>query len=89
MDRRRFVLIKKYSTWIIFMFCLIFTGCGNGSMGENSSLDTETVKDSDSYPVFDFQKKTVMLNSGCEMPVLGLEMFPYRMMRQKILLTRR
>lgn len=30
---------------------------------------------SSSYPVFDFERKTVMLNSGYEMPILGLGMF--------------
>ena len=40
------------------------------SAGETSSVPDET-----GYPVFDFEKKTVTLNSGHEMPILGLGMF--------------
>ena len=29
----------------------------------------------DGYPAFDFDRKTVTLNSGYEMPILGLGMF--------------
>ncbi len=29
----------------------------------------------DKYPVFDFDRKTVILNSGYDMPILGLGMF--------------
>lgn len=94
-------MLKKYSILFIFMFCLIFTGCGNGGTSENSSFNADTeqkekdqtsadnaapdnTEDSDKslageqktgYPVFDFQEKTVTLNSGYEMPILGLGMF--------------
>ena len=36
--------------------------------------ELETTGD-DGYPVFDFENKTVTLNSGYEMPILGLGMF--------------
>ena len=58
---------------------------GQTTGGENSTDDksSDTVTDTDSqhvsnesdYPVFDFEKKTVTLNSGYEMPILGLGMF--------------
>lgn len=37
--------------------------------------ETPSVPDETGYPVFDFEKKTVTLNSGHEMPILGLGMF--------------
>lgn len=37
--------------------------------------ETSFVPDETGYPVFDFEKKTVTLNSGHEMPILGLGMF--------------
>lgn len=40
-----------------------------------ASAQTVIQADSEGYPIFDFSKKTVMLNSGYEMPVLGLGMF--------------
>ena len=33
----------------------------------------------DGYPMFDFDRKTVTLNSGYEMPILGLGMFSRRL----------
>ena len=50
------------------------------SMSDTSSeeLDTQSQTEStgdDGYPVFDFEKKAVTLNSGYEMPILGLGMF--------------
>ena len=50
---------------------------------ENKSSDTVTdandntqsVLNESGYPVFDFEKKTVTLSSGYEMPILGLGMF--------------
>ena len=43
----------------------------------NSKADTAKVTPTDisTYPQFDFEKKTVQLNSGYEMPILGLGMF--------------
>ena len=43
---------------------------GTSEIGEAVS-----VSDADGYPEFDFDTKTVMLNSGYEMPILGLGMF--------------
>ena len=45
---------------------------------ESQSSETKTateVKNGSEYPTFDFIKKTVTLNSGYEMPILGLGMF--------------
>ncbi len=53
--------------------------------GEPSESETEELlphstkadidTDAEGYPTFDFEKKTVTLNSGYEMPILGLGMF--------------
>ena len=58
------------------------TASGENSAAEKSSdtvtdtdTDTQTVSNQNGYPVFDFEKKTVTLNSGYEMPILGLGMF--------------
>ena len=50
------------------------------SIGEPTASGIEKTEDAESismnqYPEFDFNKKTVTLNSGYEMPVLGLGMF--------------
>lgn len=39
------------------------------------AANTPAVPEETGYPVFDFEKKTVTLNSGHEMPILGLGMF--------------
>ena len=49
-------------------------------VGEQAASETEQTEDSENismnqYPEFDFNKKTVTLNSGYEMPILGLGMF--------------
>ena len=41
----------------------------------NTDTDTSAAQKDNGYPVFDFEKKTVTLNSGYEMPILGLGMF--------------
>ena len=41
----------------------------------NTEMDVQSVSNESGYPVFDFEKKTVTLNSGYEMPILGLGMF--------------
>ena len=62
------------------------TGTEEKVKGENGSasedIHTDSVKESseeppfeDGYPAFDFDSRTVTLNSGYEMPVLGLGMF--------------
>jgi len=35
------------------------------------------------YPVFDIEKKALTLNSGYEMPILGLGMFTFRTVRRR------
>ena len=42
---------------------------------ESGETTENVVALSNSYPVFDFGRKSVMLNSGYEMPILGLGMF--------------
>lgn len=74
----------------VLTLCLMLTGCGQAASpkiqtttvkpetSQSTSVSmTETTKAADSkgYPMFDFSKKTVTLNSGYEMPVLGLGMF--------------
>ena len=68
----------------ILFLCLLATGCSKADPENGKNQEYET-KDSDnteegydkdlSYPVFDFETKTVTLNSGYEMPILGLGMF--------------
>ena len=41
-------------------------------IGVSQQPETETDKDNQDVGVFDFDKKTVLLNSGYEMPILGL-----------------
>ena len=62
-------------------FCLILTGCGqqqNSASQENTQNTPESTSTAKSganqtgYPVFDFNEKTVTLNSGHAMPILGL-----------------
>lgn len=42
---------------------------------ESSMVEVETMTDTESYPFFDLESRTVTLNSGYTMPVLGLGMF--------------
>lgn len=42
---------------------------------EETTVAADTVTEITGYPAFDFEKKTVALNSGYEMPILGLGMF--------------
>ena len=45
--------------------------------GSNTSAETtsDTAQAENGYPVFDFSSRTVTMNSGYEMPILGLGMF--------------
>ena len=61
--------------------CLILTGCGQQQKSasqentQNTPESTSTAKSGagqTGYPVFDFNEKTVTLNSGHAMPILGL-----------------
>lgn len=54
----------------------------SGESGKNeteelpaTSAEADISTDAEGYPIFDFEKKTVTLNSGYEMPILGLGMF--------------
>ncbi len=40
-----------------------------------TDIDETNTEDISGYPAFDFESKTVTLNSGYEMPILGLGMF--------------
>ena len=71
---------------MLLIGCL--TGCNNGAANSSepesassssasetagtSSSEGENSGDQTSAPVFDFESKTVMLNSGYEMPIMGL-----------------
>lgn len=41
----------------------------------NTVAGTETIAATEQYPVFDFEQRTTRLNSGYNMPILGLGMF--------------
>ena len=71
----------------VFLVAICFAGCSNrasnapaqeqaSSVPTESQTDTslkeENSSDKTTVPVFDFQRRTVMLNSGYEMPILGL-----------------
>ena len=74
---------------LLLIICLALAGCGQSSDTENDSQRSdstasqseeepasgENAEPAEGYPEFDFDKKTVTLNSGCEMPILGLGMF--------------
>ena len=78
---------KGFITLILFS-CLMLGACGQASAvtedtTESFSEETDTSEielssektdagEKEGYPVFDFEKKTVTLNSGYEMPVLGI-----------------
>ena len=71
---------------LLLIGCL--TGCNNGdanssepestspsstqALGDTSSSEGENSGEETSVPVFDFESRTVMLNSGYEMPIAGL-----------------
>ncbi len=63
--------------WIIsiLVLCLVTAGC-QSKTGENiPNQPGEEKTEEHEYPAFDFESRTVMLNSGYEMPILGLGMF--------------
>lgn len=63
----------------ILALSLMFASCcSKADVGQEISGDeVETIDEKvvSCYPVFDFESKTVTLNSGYEMPILGLGMF--------------
>ena len=78
--------ISIWISGLLLIGCL--TGCNNGAANSSepesassssasetagtSSSEGENSGDQTSAPVFDFESKTVMLNSGYEMPIMGL-----------------
>ena len=48
---------------------------GRNESGRNTEAGTGGSETVSGYPAFDFEKKAVILNSGYEMPILGLGMF--------------
>ena len=74
---------------VILIVCLLSAACGQTAKTDSSEQPEETTAatqesvteaatnttDNSEYPTFDFTKKTVTLNSGYEMPILGLGMF--------------
>ena len=47
----------------------------SGTDNSKGVTDSKSISNENEYPVFDLEKKTVTLNSGYEMPILGLGMF--------------
>lgn len=60
---------------IIVVLCLLITGCSSGSKQEKESTSKSKQTMTGSYPDFDFEQHNVVLNSGYEMPILGIGMF--------------
>lgn len=50
-------------------------GDGRNESERSTEAETEGSETVSGYPAFDFEKKTVILNSGYKMPILGLGMF--------------
>lgn len=73
---------KRYSTLfaVIMVLLLILTGCTSTNSNtsststsvDSSSQQTKPSTDIDTTTDFNFETKTVMLNSGYEMPIIGL-----------------
>ena len=62
---------------VIIMSALFMTACGSSSAkttdtSYNNGSSQQQYSSSGELPKFDFSKKTVMLNSGYEMPIIGL-----------------
>ena len=58
-------MMKKKGLLAIFLvLCLLAAGCGKTDIEKESAAS--------GYPAFDFENKTVTLNSGYEMPILGI-----------------
>ena len=75
---------KFRSLFLLLLIALTFTGCAvngntsNTAVPDSGPASTKEPRDNagvEGYPSFDLAKKTVTLNSGYEMPVLGLGMF--------------
>ena len=63
------------------ILCLMLSGSAMNAGAEETATEdavetgSEAAVQENGYPVFDFDSRTVQLNSGYEMPVLGLGMF--------------
>ena len=66
--------LRKCLLFLFFLLSVLISASCGGSSEERvqDSLNLETVS---SYPVFDIENRTVKLNSGYDMPILGLGMF--------------
>ncbi len=65
------IIMKTISFTMLFLFIItnnIYSSEINISESDNKMIDMDNKKAN----VFDLNKKTVLLNNGCEMPVLGL-----------------
>lgn len=56
---------------VILLLVLSLTGCGVKEGGQQSP-DAQKQEETKEAEIFDFEKKTVKLNSGYEMPIIGL-----------------
>lgn len=56
---------------VVLLLVLFLTGCGVKEAGQQSP-DTQKQDGTKEAEMFDFEKKTVKLNSGYEMPIIGL-----------------
>ncbi len=70
--------MKKGFFAILLTLCLVFVSCGKaGNVDEPKENEpvTHEQNTTGSYPEFDFASRTVKLNSGYDMPILGIGMF--------------
>lgn len=65
---------KRLSVFVLIMIMTIVTSCAEkGQSSDNAEMEKKTeVKEVTEVRKFDFETKTVMLNSGYEMPIMGL-----------------
>ena len=66
MRKRRWIMVY-------LVLCLMIAGFGVNSSAAEEQTDAAQETDVSGYPVFDFGSRTVMLNSGYEMPILGVD----------------
>lgn len=64
---------KRICLGVVLLIVLSITACGKSEKNTTDiSQETDTGEQNHSKPIFDFKTKTVMLNSGYEMPINGL-----------------
>lgn len=70
---------KKVVLAVFMVLCLALSGCGQAAKKVYSKDKVVKRKvnsvQAKTYPVFDLDKKSVKLNNGYNMPILGLGMF--------------